>query len=132
MKTILVDAVNTFVINGEEIFGEMYALLEKYPNPKIILTNASHEQMPLFGLVNLPYEMFTMEHNPDKPDPIYYQTMLGKYHLSADDVVYFEHNLDAVASARSLGIVTWHYDAVAKDLAGLKMFLDEQLEATQP
>ena len=40
MKTILVDAVNTFVIKGDGIFKEMSELLEQYPNRKIILTNA--------------------------------------------------------------------------------------------
>ena len=76
MKTILVDAVDTFVIEGEGVYEPMHKLLEKYPNRKIILTNANDEQMEPFGLVNLPYEMFTMKHNPDKVDPIYFQTFL--------------------------------------------------------
>jgi len=47
MKTILVDAVDAFVIengNGFEIFPEMHDLLETYPNRKIILTGANDEQ----------------------------------------------------------------------------------------
>ena len=66
MKTILVDAVDTFVIEGDGVFQPMFDLLEKYPNRKIILTNANDEQVVEFGLINLPYEMFTLKHNPDK------------------------------------------------------------------
>jgi len=91
---------------------------------KTILTNANDEQLVPFGLVNLPYEMFTMKHNPDKVDPIYFETMLKQYSLTADDVIYFEHNPDAVKSAESVGITTYFYDSGKKDLDGLKTFLN--------
>jgi hypothetical protein len=35
MKTILVDAVYSFVSDGGVIFQEMFDLLEEYPNKKI-------------------------------------------------------------------------------------------------
>ena len=125
MKTILVDAVSTFVIEGEGVYKPLYDLLEQYPNKKIILTNANDEQIPLFGLVNLPYEMFTLKHNPDKVDPRYFDKMLEHFNLKASDVVYFEHSLEAVKSAQSVGITSYYYDAEAKDLSSLKAFLDE-------
>ncbi|MFA5827766.1 MAG: hypothetical protein WC841_00185 [Candidatus Shapirobacteria bacterium] len=124
MKTILVDAVGTFVIEGEGVNQPMFELLEKYPNKKIILTNANDEQLVPFSLVNLPYEMFTMKHNPDKVEPVYFETMLKQYNLTADDVIYFEHNPDAVKSAGSVGIKSYFYDSEKKDLDGLKFFLD--------
>lgn len=58
MKTILVDAVDAFVIEGEGIYEPLYKLLEAYPNQKIILTNANDEQMGKFGLNDMPYEVF--------------------------------------------------------------------------
>src|SRR3989344_8135798 len=128
METILVDAVDTFVIEGEGVYKPMYDLLEKYPNRKIILTNANDEQMGPFFLTNLPYELFTLKHNPDKIDPMYFQKMLENYNLTKDDVVYFEHNLKAVESAQSVGILSYHYDSDKKDLEGLKNFLDKNLE----
>ncbi len=127
MKTILVDAVDTFVIEGEGIFKAMHILLEKYPNRKIILTNANDEQMVTFGLTNLPYELFTLKHNPDKVNPGYFQFMLKHFNLQAKEVVYFEHNKDAVASAQSVGITSFHYEANKKDLTELKKFIDENL-----
>lgn len=128
MKTILVDAIGAFVIKDHGIFEEMYQLLETYPNPKIILTGANDEQMQIFGLDNMPYQVFTLKHNPEKTDPAYYETMLKHFGLSSDQVVYFEHNPDAVKSAISVGIHTYYYNPDTKDLVGLKQFLDDNLD----
>lgn len=127
MKTILVDAVNTFVIEGAGVYKPLFELLERYSNPKIIVTNANDEQITTFGLVNLPYPLFTLKHQPDKVDPTYFKILFEQLNLSPSDVVYFEHNPAAVASAQSLGITTFHYDHVAKDLTALKIFLDTNL-----
>jgi len=127
MKTILVDAIDAFVIEGQGIFREMHDLLEEYPNRKIILTNANDEQIKEFGLDKMPYEVFTLKHDPDKTNPKYYKKMLSHFGLAASDVVYFEHNPEAVKSAESVGIKSCHYDSDKKDLMGLKKFLDESL-----
>lgn len=128
MKTILVDAVDTFVIEGEGVYKPLSDLLEKYPNRKIVLTNANDKEMVEFGLTDLPYELFTLKHNPDKVDPRYFENMLGHYNLKPEDVVYFEHNLEAVKSAQSRGITSYHYDPKTKDLKALKSFLDENIK----
>lgn len=108
MKTILVDAWNTFVTQ-DGVFADMQNMLDEFDNPKIILTNANDEQLVQLGIVNMPY-------------PAYYTTMLQHFSLVADNVVCFEHNADAVKSARSVGIHTYHYDKDAKDLDALKDF----------
>jgi FMN phosphatase YigB (HAD superfamily) len=127
MKTILIDALNTFVIKDKGIFKEMYDLLEKYQNPKIILTNANDAQLIEFGLVNLPYELFTLKHDPDKTDPEYFNKMLLNFNLNKDDVIYFEHNSDAVKSAESIGIKTHYYNPELRNLNRLEEFLNENL-----
>ncbi len=127
MKTILVDAVDTFVIEGQGIYQPMFNLLEKYPNRKIILTNANDEQMVEFGLSNLPYELYSLKHNPDKTDPKYFEQMLKNFSLQPEDVVYFEHNLETVKSAQSVGIQSYHYNPDKKDLEALRSFLDENV-----
>jgi HAD superfamily hydrolase (TIGR01509 family) len=128
MKTILVDALNTFVIEGQGVFKDMYDLLETYPNRKIVVTNANDEQCVQFGFTDLPYEMFSLKHSPDKPDPVYFETLLTQYNFSADEVVYFEHNPAAVESARSVGIAVYQYDHNIQDLVALKTFLDLELK----
>ena len=127
MKTILVDAVDAFVITGEGIFREMHKLLETYSNRKIILTGADDDQMERFGLTDMPYEVFTLKHDPEKTSPEYYENMLEHFGLKADDVVYFEHNPEAVQSAESVGITAYHYNSDKRDLNSLKAFLDDNL-----
>ncbi|MFH0712604.1 MAG: HAD-IA family hydrolase [Candidatus Jorgensenbacteria bacterium] len=127
MKTILVDAVHTFVIEGEGIFEAMHELLERYPNRKIILTNAEDERMKEFGLNDMPYEVFTLRRNPEKTNPEYYEKMLAHFGLKPEDVVYFEHDEKAVRNAKSLGITAYHYDSRKKDLVALENFLNENL-----
>ena len=130
MKTILVDAVDAFVIETEgtfKIFKEMHDLLETFENRKIILTGADDEQFKKFGLNKMPYEVFTLKHNPEKTDPKYYEKMLEHFGLSKDDIVYFEHNPEAVKSAQLVGIKSHYYDNDKKDLEALKSFLAENL-----
>ncbi len=76
MKTILVDAINAFVDKETGIFKEMHELLESYSNPKIILTSANKEQRDKFGLNEMPYPLFSLDHNPEKIDPQYYETII--------------------------------------------------------
>lgn len=127
MKTILVDAINAFIIKGEGIFKEMYNLLESYPNQKIILTNANDEEIEKFNLKNLPYPLFTLKHNPEKINPDYYRLMLEKFNLKPEEVIYFEHKPEAMTSAESVGIKTFYYDKDQKDLESLKNFFDSNL-----
>ena len=74
----------------------------------------------------MPYPVFSLAHNPNKPNPEYFKKMLSEYDLKAETVIYFEHNKDAVESAKSIGIQTlW----LKKDdkLTKLKEFLEAKL-----
>lgn len=127
MKTILVDAINGLVLEDGSILDTMLALLETYPNEKIILTGANDEQFKMFKLDQVPYEVFTLKHDPEKTDPEYFRILLEQYDLSPEDVVYFEHNLDAAKSAESVGIKTYFYDHTKEDMSQLKNFIDANL-----
>ncbi len=130
MKTILVDAVHCFIVKTDDgfvVFNEIHNLLESYPNKKILLTGANDEEVIKFKLNEAPYEFFTLKHNPEKTDPEYFNILLSELKLTKDDVVYFEHNVDAVKSAQSVGINSYFYDEHKKDLESLKVFLDENL-----
>ncbi len=130
MKTLLVDAVDAFVIKTEkgfEIFEEMRNLLDAFPNRKIILTGANDEQYVTFGLDKMPYEVFTLKHDPEKTDPEYYKKMLKHFGLEVEDVIYFEHKKEAVESAESVGIKTYFWNNDTRPLEELKVFLQENL-----
>jgi hypothetical protein len=49
--------------------------------------------------------------------------MLSHFGLNVEDVIYFEHNTDAVKSAQSVGIKTYYFDKDKRDLSALKDFL---------
>jgi len=128
MKTILVDAVDTFVIENHGIDQDMHKLLETFSNKKIILTNANDEEAIRFGLVNLPYELFSLKHQPNKTDPKYYKIMFERLGLKKEDVIYFEHNPEAVKSAKTVGMNTYYFDPEKRDLVGLKNYLTGNLK----
>jgi FMN phosphatase YigB (HAD superfamily) len=127
MKTILVDAINGLVLEDGSILKEMHTLLEAYPNRKIVLTGANDEQFKQFKLNEVPYEVFTLKHNPEKTDPEYFRILLEHYKLYINDVIYFEHNAEAAETAKSVGIQTYFYDHTKQDMASLKNFIDESL-----
>ncbi len=129
MKTILVDAINTLVFPNWKIDQELYNLLEEYPNPKLVLSNANQEQIKNFWLDKIPYELFTLSHNPEKTNPYYYQKLLEEYNLSTEDVVYFEHNPDAVSTAQSIGVTTLYFDKDKRELDQVRNFLDKNLSS---
>jgi len=117
MKIILTDAVDTFVIEGEGVSEPMHNLLENFPNTKIVVSGANDEQYMEFGLEKVPYEVFTLKHNPEKTDPRYFEILLEKYSLTA-----------AVKSAESVGINSYWYDPKTRDVDSLKQFLTENLD----
>lgn len=127
MKTILVDAIDGLILKDGTVFEEMHQLLEKYPNPKLVLTGANDEQFKEFNLNRSPYEVFTLKHDPEKTDPKYFEILLNKYNLKPSEVVYFEHNKEAAEVAMQAGIKTMFYDCSKRDLKELKEFLDTSL-----
>lgn len=127
MKTILVDAINTFIIKGQGIDQEIFDLLESFPNRKIVLTNATEERMEESDFAEVPYEIFSLYNDPGKSDPNYFTMMLSHLGLKVSEVVYFEHNPEAVKSAESVGIKTHYFDPEKRDLKELRDFLEINL-----
>jgi hypothetical protein len=75
----------------------------------------------------MPYEVFTLKHNPDKIDPNYYKILLNQFRFNSKEVIYFEHDENAVKSAISIGIASFHYDKDKQDLIALKEFIDKSI-----
>ena len=101
--------------------------MDTLPNKKIIVTNANDEQLITFGIVNMPYEVFTLKHNPDKVDPKYFKILLDHFDLDPENVIYFEHNNDAVKSGTSVGITTHFYDKDERDIVKLERFINNNI-----
>lgn len=105
------------------MFVAMKEMLDTFENRKIIVTNANAEEKVKLGIVDMPYDVFSLEHNPNKPDPEYFVTLLAHYNLKPEEVIYFEHNPEAVESARSIGITAYNYDKDAKDVKAVEDFI---------
>ena len=125
-KVILVDARNTLFVDVA-LETKLQSLLDSYPNPKVVVTNAKPAKRTELGINLSPYPVFTLEHNPNKSSPEYFKRVCKEYDLRAKDFVYFEHNPEAVASAKSVGIATHRYDPEKRDIAAVKEFLDKNL-----
>lgn len=125
MKTILLDAWNTFVTeNG--INNPLNLILENYKTPKIIVTNANQEECLNYGIINMPYEVFSLAHKPNKTDSNYFIQLFQKFDLNAENVIYIEHNREAIEAAKSLNIKTFHFNK-SENLNKLIKFLDSNL-----
>lgn len=124
MKTILVDAIDVLIVDENKINQNLYNLLESYPNPKIIVTGATEEQVLRHGLDHAPYTVFNCAHNPEKSEPDYFKILMREHSLAAEDLIYFDHSEAALRSAQSVGVTTYFYNAATKDMLELKSFLD--------
>ena len=115
MKIILVDAWNTFV-KEKKIDNELYKILEAFSNKKIILTNASQNERKEYGIIQMPYNVFSLSHNPEKSDPKYFEILCDKYNLNPDDLLYIEHNKIAYKTATLFGIISLLYEGDNKSV----------------
>lgn len=123
-KVILVDAINTLVIKGIGIDLKLQSILDEFPNKKIILTNANDEQIAE-NLQNMPYELFTLKHDPNKNEGGYYEKFLEQYNLKPEDCLYIEHNQEAVEKAKEIGIQTLWFDKEKRDLEEVTDFFKQ-------
>jgi FMN phosphatase YigB (HAD superfamily) len=73
----------------------------------------------------MPYEVFTLKHDPEKTNSEYYKKVLEHFNLKSKDVIYFEHNPEAVKSAESVGIKTYFWDNEKRPLRELAIFLKQ-------
>ena len=109
MKIILIDAWNTLIKN-KKLDIDLYNFLEKFENRKIILTNANNKEQINYGIVEMPYDVFSLSHKPNKDDSLYFKLLIEKYKLRITNLIYIEHNYEAVQSALSIGIKAHHYN----------------------
>ncbi len=121
-KVILIDATHFLIDEEGNVSRELKKYLDSLSNKKIILTNSSFEKHDILFKNLQDYEIFTLENNPNKKDPKYYESVLKKFNLKFNEVICFEHKEDSVKSAESIGIKT----ILSKgELKQVKSFIDE-------
>lgn len=126
ISLVLIDARNTlFLWSWIDLI--LKTLLDSVETEKLVVTNANPREQIEYGINHSPYPVFTMNHNPNKTDPSYFNILMSNYHLQATDIIYIEHNIKAVESASSLGISSYHFDKDLRDIDKLKKRIQQQL-----
>jgi len=127
MKTILIDAIHTFINSQGEVDEKIFELLEEYSEHKIICTNADPEKIREYNLDIMKYPVFTLSREPAKADPEYFELLMQEFNLFPSECLYIEHNKDAVTSAQSIGITSYYFDSEKRDLESLKEFINNNI-----
>lgn len=109
MKTILVWAINTLVSENWDVNVEIQSLLNGYENNKIIVTNANESEISTLWLNTLGYKLFSLAHEPNKINPLYFDILLKTYNLLPKDAVYFDSSDEAVKAAESIWITSYKF-----------------------
>lgn len=124
-KVLAIDAVGCLVNFKGKVNNDIKNLVKKFKNKKIVLTNADELEKKIF-LKNITYETFSLKHKPNKSNPKYFKKFLLKYKLEPQQLIYIEHDIKAVKSAQSLGIITHHFNGNLKNLENfLNLFLNK-------
>jgi len=111
IKAILADAINC-LIDKEGKINEELAIILKNSNKKIIVvTNANQEEIKS-KLKEHNFDIFTLNKNPDKSNPIYFKELLKKHNLQPEDVIYFDHKKENIESAKKTGILSELYETI--------------------
>gem|GEM_PF-2866150 len=85
VKVILVDAVRGIINSDKDYNNEAWSLnlelaeyLKALPQPKIVITNAAGEKLTQIKeiLKDYSFEIFSLESNPNKTDPEYFNQLL--------------------------------------------------------
>lgn len=127
MKTILIDAMYTLIDTNGILDEKIQEILDRYDNPKIILTNMRVETFQKYAMDLLPYPVFTLSREPSKLEPLYFEMLMEEYSIFAHECLYIEHNKEVVACAESVGINTYYFDSEKRDLKLLEEFLENNI-----
>jgi leucyl-tRNA synthetase len=128
-KVILVDAVFCLVDEKGNVNKKLKKYLDSLPNKKIVLTNAPLEKYEMYFRNIQDYEIFTLQHKPNKKNNDYYKIFLEKNNLKSEDVLYFEHDEESMKSAESIEIRTFHYK---DNFENIKEFIENNLKQKFP
>lgn len=109
MKTILVWAINTLINENWEVNQEIESMLKEFENNKIVVANADESEMSKLWLSTLDYEVFSLAHEPNKINPLYFDILLKTYNLLPKDAVYFDASEEAVQAAWSMWITSYKF-----------------------
>ncbi len=108
-RTILVDGMHCLYDENFKINKDLLIALNKIDAKKILVVNGYREKAR--ETISAPnFDFFSLEEEGiKKDDPEFFKTLMKKYNLDVDDLIYFDHVEESVKNAENLGIVSSHY-----------------------
>lgn len=111
--------------NDFEVNKKLLKILNLFDNRKILVVNGFIKK-GLQVLEGENFDGFSLEEEGiKKTNQFYFERLLEKFNLFADQVIYFDHNEDNVKSAQSLGILSIQYDGSNEKI---RNFIEENIE----
>jgi leucyl-tRNA synthetase/inosine/xanthosine triphosphate pyrophosphatase family protein/ADP-ribose pyrophosphatase YjhB (NUDIX family) len=128
VDTILIDAVFCLINkseNGLSLNEELYNYLDTLPQRKIVVTNAKDEALQTTKeLVGIKFEVFSLQFDPEKTDPRFYETMIESLGIDINTTIYFDHNDDNLSSARANKLHCFQYKSNQQAISTLNTLFD--------
>jgi len=122
INAILVDAINC-LINKEKGLNKELAEFLKDTNKKIIVVTNADKDSIKHQIKGYDFEVFSMDKNPEKLNPIYFRKLLESHKLNEKEVIYFDHKKENINSAKSIGIQSELY----QNNSQIKNFVEQNL-----
>lgn len=132
-RTILVDGMFCIYNDNFEVNNEILEIVNSINTKKILVINGFREKGEKL-LKKYGFSAFSMEEEGIKKDnPKFFDTLLKKFKLKPEEVIYFDHDKDNVKTAQSLGILSNHYNKdETKIIDKLKEFVNDNLFSYVP
>ena len=109
-RTILVDGMHTIYDSEFKVNKKILDIVNSFPMKKILTVNGFREKGKKL-LEDYGFEAFSMEEEGvKKENQRFFLTLLQKFKLSSEEVIYFDHKKENVETARKIGIKSEVYE----------------------
>ena len=126
-RLILVDGMSCLYDKNFKLNQELLDLVHQFNSHYILVVNKFRERgKNLVKNTNWKtnWEAFSLEESDIKKDnPKYFETLLKKFNLVPEEVIYFDHDKKNTETAQKLGILCKHYN----NIKSIKKFLEDNL-----
>ncbi len=133
-RLILVDGMHCLYDKNFKINKELLETVNSFNSHYILVVNKFRERgRSLVKNYNMTrdtnWEAFSLEEKGIEKDTLeYFKTLLERFHLVPEEVMYFDHDKKNIETAKKLGILSKHYT----DAKSIKKFIEENLQVFIP
>jgi alanyl-tRNA synthetase len=128
-RLILVDGMDCVYDEDFKINEELLKIINNFNTHTILTVNGFREKG--YNLIksqstgyDTNWKAFSLEEEKiKKENPEYFNTLLKRFNLVPEEVIYFDHDKNSIKTAEKLGILSKHYT----DINSIKKFIEDNL-----